>query len=130
MKKISTWLKVCIREHGAHLFCAIALTCLYISATTSDIKNVCKMFSYDATEVIEAAGFSYEYNEEKYNPETVTKIYVNPDDPKEYVTDSEMNRSVANIVSFSFFDFLLVAPLFFIDTGNTEDSVKEITTQM
>lgn len=88
------------------------------------------MFSYDTTEVIEAAGFSYEYNEEKYNPETVTKIYVNPDNPKEYVTNSEMNRSIANIVLFSFFDFLLVAPLFFIDKENAEDSVGEITAQM
>ena len=130
MKKITNWLKVCIREHGAHLFCAIALTCLYISASANDVKNIYKMFSYNIVEATEVTGFSYKYNEETYNPETVAKIYISPDNPKEYISESEMNRSTANIVSFSFFDFLLIAPLFFIDTENAEDSVEEITAQM
>ena len=98
-----SWLKNRIKTLGAS-WC-VAMVVLIGVITYLDIPNFTRIFKtlyFEKTIATETLNLSYNYNEENFIAEKTVKIYVNPENPKDYILDSTISTDWIMAVLYLF----------------------------
>lgn len=92
-----------------------------------NFTRISKTLYYEKTIATETLNLSYNYDEENFTADKTVKIYVNPDNPKDFILSNTISSDWILVVSYLFFmGFLVLFFAYYDPATEKEKNIVEV----